>query len=206
MEDLKGVELKLFKQAQYKTTVHTANLITKCMRKTLSTITILQLQGHATTNICLCCGLVCERIQHMYLWTHKGSRGRWTSAVDALRKCLKDWNTVPDITIILVDALLYIAGERNDLPQRPSLTLQSDIHHIGWPSIILGFISTSLAHTQQTHFTHKGSKKWDSNGPANSLKKSGNLSKANGSTTVNSRMQEKCWTIKPRNWSSTPNS
>ena len=46
------------------------------------------------------------------------------------------------------------------------MDLNSDILHIEWLSIVLGFIPKSITHTQQTHFTHIGSKrtglKWDS--------------------------------------------
>ena len=46
------------------------------------------------------------------------------------------------------------------------LAIQSDILRIDWPSIVLGFISKSLACTQQKYFTHIGSKttglKWAS--------------------------------------------
>ena len=65
----------------------------------------------------------------------------------------------PYITIILANTLLYISGERYDLPQCPNLTLHSDILHIGCPSIRLYFIPESLACKQQTYFTHIGSKK-----------------------------------------------
>ena len=86
--------------------------------------------------------------------------------VDALRKWIEAQNTDPDIEILLADKRLYIAGERNDLPQCPNLTLNSYILRIGWSSIILGIIPTSLERTQQTYFNHTGSKKtglkWDS--------------------------------------------
>ena len=74
--------------------------------------------------------------------------------VDALHKWIEDWNTDPDITILLADALLYIVGEKNDLFQCPNLTLHSDILRIGWPSILLSIIYTSLTRTQQTYFKH----------------------------------------------------
>ena len=92
-------------------------------------------------------------------FTHEGSRGRWTASVDALWKWLEAWNTDPDIAILLADTLLYVTGERNNLPKFPNLTLHSDILCIRWSSIILGIITTSLARTQQTYFTHTGSKK-----------------------------------------------
>ena len=57
-----------------------------------------------------------------------------------------------------MNALLYITGEKNNLPQCSNLTLHSDIHCIDWPSIILGFVPKSLARTQQTYLTHIGSK------------------------------------------------
>ena len=59
----------------------------------------------------------------------------------------------------LADTLLYITEEINDLPLCTNITLNSDILHIHWPSIILGFIPTSLACTQQTYFNHIGIKK-----------------------------------------------
>ena len=45
-------------------------------------------------------------------------------------------NTDPDIMILLVEALLYIRGERNDLPQCLNINLHLDILRISWPSII----------------------------------------------------------------------
>ena len=48
------------------------------------------------------------------------------------------------------NSLLYIARKGNGLPQCPNLSFQYDILRIGWPSIIIGFIRKSLAHTQQT--------------------------------------------------------
>ena len=92
----------------------------------------------------------------MYQFTHGGSRYRWTAPVDALRKWLEMWNTDPDISTIFVDTLIYITGEGIDLPQHPNLTIHSDIICIGSPSMILCFISKSLAHTKQTYFTHIG--------------------------------------------------
>ena len=75
-----------------------------------------------------------------------------------LQKWLEARNMDPNIAIILVDTTLYIAGERNDLIQCPNIILHLKILWIGWPSIILGFIPTYLAHTHQTYFTHIGSK------------------------------------------------
>ena len=124
-------------------------------------MTILQQQGHATTNLCPCCGVTPETIQHIYQCTREGSRYRRTASVNALRKWLKACNMDPDIVILLDGALLYIAGEINDLPQYPNLTLHLDILHIGWLSIILGIILTSLARTQQTYFTRIGRGKRD---------------------------------------------
>ena len=54
---------------------------------------------------------------------------------------------------------IYISGKKIDLSQRPNLTIHSDILRISWLSMILGIIPTSLALTQQTYFTHIGSKK-----------------------------------------------
>ena len=124
----------------------------------------------------------------MYQCTHKVSRGRWTALVDAFQKWLEKRKTVLNISTFFLNVLLYLVGEVNDLPQFPNLTIHSDILHIGWPSIILGFITKSLACTQQTYFTHIGSKKRDSNGPANSSHKYGNSFMENGSTAVNSIM------------------
>ena len=75
-----------------------------------------------------------------------------------LLKWLEDCNTDTDIAILLAGALLYIAGERNDLPKCKNLTLHSGILSIGWSSIILGILPTSLAYTQKTYFTHIGRK------------------------------------------------
>ena len=121
------------------------HFIKKFMSKTLSTMRILHLQVHKTTNLCMCCDVAPERTQHLYQCTHKESRVIWTSSVDALRKWLKARNMDPDITMILVDTLLYIPGERNDLTECPNLTIYLDILCILWPSIILVFIPTSLA-------------------------------------------------------------
>ena len=104
----------------------------------------------------------------MYQFIHEGIRNRCTASVDTLYKWTESHKTDPNIAIILVDACLYIAGERNDLPQFPNLTVHSDTLRIGCPSIIVGFIPASLAYTQQNYFTQIGSKKRDSNGPANS--------------------------------------
>ena len=76
MADWEGIELSPFEQVQYGTTVHISNFITKCMSSTLSTMTILQWQRHASTNLCQWCGLVLEMIHHMYQCTHEGSRDR----------------------------------------------------------------------------------------------------------------------------------
>ena len=86
-------------------------------------MTILQRQGHVTTNLCPCYGVTTETIQHLYQCTHKGSRGRWTASVEALRKWIEAWNTDPYIAIILADTLLYIVGEINDPTQCRNLTL-----------------------------------------------------------------------------------
>ena len=45
-------------------------------------------------------------IQHLYQCTHKESRSRWTSLVESLRKWLEDWNTDPDIAILLAKVSL----------------------------------------------------------------------------------------------------
>ena len=127
----------------------------------------------------------------MYQCNHEGSSGIWTSAVDSLRKRIETQNTDPNISTLFVDALLYIARKGNDLPQCSNLTLNCDILRLGWPSIILGFITKSLVRTQQTYFTHIGSKQQDSNGPSRSSHKSGNLFTSIGSTTLHSSTQEK---------------
>ena len=90
----------------------------------------------------------------MYRCTHEGSHVRWTASVHALKTCPETRNTDPEITNIFADKLLYILEEGNELPQRPNLSLHSDILHIGWPYIILCFITKSLSSTQQTHY-HK---------------------------------------------------
>ena len=93
-------------------------------------------------------------IQHLYQCTHYGMHIRWTALVHALRKCLKAQNT---------DVLLYISGKINVLPQFSNIALHSDILRIGWLSMILGIIPTSLARTQETYFTQIGKKtglKW----------------------------------------------
>ena len=136
------------------TTSHMVKFITKCMSNTLSTMAILQRRGHAKTNLWPRYGLDPKTIQHLYQCTHEGRSGIWTASVDTLSKWLEAWNTDSEIAIILVDTLLCISRERNDLPQCPNLTLHSDILRIGWLSIILGFIPTSLTHTQQTYLTH----------------------------------------------------
>ena len=54
----------------------------------------------------------------------------------------------------------YKFQEKNDLPQRPNLSLHSGILHINWMSTILGFIPKSLAQrTHQTNLTYIGSKR-----------------------------------------------
>ena len=61
-----------------------AHFIMKCMSNTLPTMTILQQQGHATTNLCPCCDVTLDMIQKLHQYTHKGSRGKYTAFVDAL--------------------------------------------------------------------------------------------------------------------------
>ena len=159
MADWEVIDLKSFKIVWDKTTVHISHYITEFTSNNLSTTTILQQQWQATTNLFPHCVLAPETIQNLYQCTHKGSHGRWKASVDALWKWLKAWNRDPKIAIILVDTLSYISGERNDLSQFPNLTLHSDILHIGCPSIILGFILTSISPTQQTYLTHTGNNK-----------------------------------------------
>ena len=145
--DWKVIDLTSFKQAQDTTTAHMAQFIIKCISYTLPTMIILKQQGHATTNFCPRCGLASEKIQHMYQCTHKRSRGIWTASLDTLRVWIKARNKDPYIAIILADKLLYIAGERNDLPQCSHLTQHSDILRIEWPFINFGFIPISLTRT-----------------------------------------------------------
>ena len=158
-EDWDETNLTLFKQAWETTTIHMAHFITKCIINTLTAMKTLHLQGHLTTKMFPLYGVTLETIQHLYQCNHEGSHRIWTASVDVLRKWLKAQNMEPDIAIILGNALLCIAGERNDLTQCPNLTLHSDILCIGWSSIIFGIIPTSLACTQKTYFTHTGSKK-----------------------------------------------
>ena len=122
-------------------------------------MTIIKQLVHTTNNLWLWCGLSPETIQRTYQCSHKIIHGIWTASVDQLCKYIEARNTDPDIKIILVDTLLYIVGERNDLPQSSNLTLHSKIICIGWTYIHLGFIPKSLACTQQTYFTHIGSRK-----------------------------------------------
>ena len=77
MADSEWMDLTSFKWAHDKTTFHMEHFIKKCMSNNLSTMAILQQQGHAATNLCHGCGLVPEMIQHMYQCTHKGSRTAW---------------------------------------------------------------------------------------------------------------------------------
>ena len=142
----------------------------------------------------------------MYQFTDKGSRGIRTASVDALRKWPETRNTDPNISFFFFNALLYIAEEGNVQQQFSNLTLHSDILGIGWPSIILGFITKYLARIQQTYFIHIGSKKRDSNGPSNSLHKYENSFTENGSTAVNSSTQDNKCMITLRKWSSTQKS
>ena len=159
---LDEIDPTLLKLSCETTNTHMAQFITKCTSNNLPTMTILQQQGNATTNLCPCCGVTPETIQHIYQCTREGSRYRRTASVNALRKWLKACNMDPDIVILLDGALLYIAGEINDLPQYPNLTLHLDILHIGWSSIILGIIPKSLARTNifQLHRKQKTGLKW----------------------------------------------
>ena len=67
------------------------------MSNTLSTMTILQQRVHASANLCLLCGVVLEKIQHIYQVTHEGSSIIWTESVDTLNKWLDKLNKDPDI-------------------------------------------------------------------------------------------------------------
>ena len=64
-------------------------------------MTILQQQGHASSNICPLCGMIPETIQHMHQCTHEGSCVGRTASVDAFQKWLETRNTDPDIMIFL---------------------------------------------------------------------------------------------------------
>ena len=133
--------------------------ITKFMSNTLSTMTTLQKQWHESNNLCSCCGTVSEIIQYLYQCNHEISHGTYKASVDSLWKWLKTQNTDPNITTIFVDALLYISGEGNELPQCPNVDIYSEIPHIGCLSIILSFISKSLTCTQQKYSSHIGIKR-----------------------------------------------
>ena len=100
MEDWDKIDVTSVKQARETTTVHMTHFITKYMSNTLATMTILQQRGHATTNHWPLYGVTLDMIQHLYQFTHEGSRGKWTASVDALRKWLKARNTDPYIAII----------------------------------------------------------------------------------------------------------
>ena len=124
-----------------------SHFITKCMINTLPTMTILQKQGHATTNLLPHCGVSLKNIKHMYQCTHEGSRSRWKALVDTLQNLLEARNTDPEIAIFFAKVIFYIAVEINELPQFPKLTLHSYILSIGWTSLLLVIIPTSLART-----------------------------------------------------------
>ena len=57
-EDWDKIDITLFKQTRETTTVHMAHFITKFLSNTLPTMTILQQQGHASTNLCPSCGVI----------------------------------------------------------------------------------------------------------------------------------------------------
>ena len=113
--DWEEIDPKLFKQSRETTTAHMEHFIVKCMSNTLPTIIILQQKGQATTNLFPRCEETPKTIQHLYQCTHEGSCSQWKALVDALWKWIEAQNTDPDIVILLADALLYIAVERNDL-------------------------------------------------------------------------------------------
>ena len=52
MEDWEEIYLSPFEQAWDRTTAHMSHFITKFMRNSLSTMTIIQEQDHASTNLC----------------------------------------------------------------------------------------------------------------------------------------------------------
>ena len=164
MVDWYGISLTSFKRARDTTTVHMAHFITKYMSNTLSTMTILKLQVHVTTNLCPCCGLDMDTIQHLYQYTNEGSSGRHTVSVDALRKCIEAWNTDPDINIVFVDAHIYIAGERklpttmsksNSTLRHPSHRL--DVHNFRFHFYIPHRHTTNVF---QSHRKQKTGLKW----------------------------------------------
>ena len=105
------IYLSPFQRQWNRTTVHMSHFIIKCISNNLSNMTNIEVRGHASTNLCTCCGLVRERIQQMYQHSHEGSRGRWTASVDTLRKWLETRHADPDIATLLTNALLYISGE-----------------------------------------------------------------------------------------------
>ena len=70
MADWEEIDLTPFEQGRKSNTVHMSHFITKCMSKTLSTLTILQQQGHTYANLFPCCGVSLETIQHLYKFTH----------------------------------------------------------------------------------------------------------------------------------------
>ena len=159
MADREEIDLKSFKRAQNRTAIHMEHLINKLMSNPLPTMTLLQRRGHLTTNIFPWCGVALETIQHMHQCINKRIRSRWTDLVDALRKWIETRNMDPDIAILLSETILYITGERNDLPQCTNINLHSVILCIVCPSITLCEITKCIARTQQTYFTHIGSKK-----------------------------------------------
>ena len=130
-EDWEEIELLPFKRARNRTTVHMSHFINICISNTLSNMTILQQQRHASTNLCMFCGLVTEITQHIYQCTHKGICDISTASVDTLHKWLDKQNTDPNINTLFKNTLVYIAEEGNDLPQCPNLALHYDILRIG---------------------------------------------------------------------------
>ena len=84
--DWDKIYLTLFKRARETTSVHMSHFITNCTSNALPNMNILQRQGHATTNLCTCCGVTPERIQHVHQCNHGGNHDRWKASVDALRK------------------------------------------------------------------------------------------------------------------------
>ena len=159
MAEWEVIELTPFEWEQDRTTVHMSHFITKCMINPLPTMTILQWRVHASTNLCPLCGILPGKIHRICQCTHKVSRGRCTASVYIFWKWLETRNMDPDISTHFINVLIYIAGEGNDLPQCLNLNPHSNILHTVWTSITLRFILKSLALTQQTHFTHIGSKK-----------------------------------------------
>ena len=137
-----------------------ARFIKKFMNNTLPIMTILKQRGQATTNLCPRCGLDTETIQHLYQCTHEVIHSSWTASVDTLRKWLEDWNTDPDIEIILADAL-FIYCRRNKWPatmSKSNSTIRHTLHRLEvynfrYHSYIPRTYTTNVFHSHQKQKT-----------------------------------------------------